>query len=819
MSKSLSNSTVANFAARCSTPHHVAQDHQIGEMRTRSLRTFKPSLVRTLVAALLVLTIFSSLAGAQQGNTAAAVPQIIQFNGQFSGTPSDASAAVPAGTVSITFTLYENEQGGTALWSETQNIQVDAQGHYAALLGSASPQGLPLNLFTTGQAHWLAVQPLVSAFAEQPRVLLVSAPYALKAGDAETIGGLPPSAFVLAPPSASSGSGTTSTSSSSGTGSPGSPGGPTGQPLKPPLSGTGTTNFVPLWTSSTNLGNSKLFQTGGLVGVGTTQPFFELDVAGHINTSLGYNIQSWPVVATPGSGGITQNFNIALGYQALNSVTSGGSDTASGAQALFSNTSGTFNTANGVDSLYSNTQGSYNTATGQGALYGNLVGNFNTATGYLALGLNTASDNTADGYEALYSNTTGTYNVATGHNTLYSNTTGSYNTAEGVGALYSNAGANDNTASGYHALYSNSAGTDNTASGFKALANNTAGYNTASGSQALYTNTTGAFNTASGYQALYTNNGSDNTAVGYVALNANTTGNDNTASGYSALSSNIGGSYNTASGDQALRGNTSGGNNTASGYSALSSNSSGSNNIGIGYFAGLNVAGGNSNNIEIGSQGVGTDSGAIRIGTPGTQTAFFAAGVSGVNVSGVPVLVTSSGQLGVASSSRSFKEDILDMGDASHDLMRLRPVTFRYKQAFDDGSKPIQYGLIAEEVAEVYPDLVARSADGQIETVKYQLLDPMLLNEVQRQQTEIADQKALVVEQQSGLKAQQALVLEQQNQLKSQQAEIRELASQVRTIQASLRSRHKPARPALASAQARPAARERDVASPASGGK
>ena len=138
----------------------------------------------------------------------------------------------------------------------------------------------------------------------------------------------------------------------------------------------------------------------------------------------------------------------------------------------------------------------------------------------------------------------------------------------------------------------------------------------------------------------------------------------------------------------------------------------------------------------LGNQGTSGDDHVIRIGDVQTQT--FIAGISGVNVSGVPVLVIKfSGQLGIASSSRRFKEEIRDMGDDSQGLLRLRPVTFRYKQSFPDGSKPIQYGLIAEEVAEVYPDLVARSADGQIETVKYQVLDSMLLNEVQRQQEEI----------------------------------------------------------------------------------
>ena len=130
----------------------------------------------------------------------------------------------------------------------------------------------------------------------------------------------------------------------------------------------------------------------------------------------------------------------------------------------------------------------------------------------------------------------------------------------------------------------------------------------------------------------------------------------------------------------------------------------------------------------------------IRVGTPGPHTRFFAAGVRGATTGtsdAVPVVIDSSGQLGTINSSRRFKEDIHDMGDASRGLMRLRPVTFRYKTPFDDGTKPIQYGLIAEEVADVYPDLVAHSADGQIETVKYQVLDAMLLNELQQQQAQI----------------------------------------------------------------------------------
>ena len=197
----------------------------------------------------------------------------------------------------------------------------------------------------------------------------------------------------------------------------------------------------------------------------------------------------------------------------------------------------------------------------------------------------------------------------------------------------------------------------------------------------------------------------------------------------------------TATGYDALDHNNGGNNNTAVGAGALPQNTMGSNNIAIGASAASNTTNDGSNNIDIGSIGGLSDSGAIRIGELFTQTSFFVAGVRGVTTgsnNAVPVLVDSHGQLGTVSSSRRFKEDIEDMGEASQDLMRLRPVTFRYKQPFADGSKPIQYGLIAEEVAEVYPDLVAHSADGKIETVKYQVLDSMLLNEVQRQQAEIS---------------------------------------------------------------------------------
>jgi hypothetical protein len=324
-----------------------------------------------------------------------------------------------------------------------------------------------------------------------------------------------------------------------------------------------------------------------------------------------------------------------------------------------------------------------------------------------------------------------------------SQTDAAENTAIGVSALTSITSGKANTAGGFQALQDNTTGSENTANGYVALEANTTGTtNTATGAGALEANTSGSNNTASGSFALQNNTtGQQNTASGMFSMQNNTLGTANTAAGYGALQNNTQGGLNTACGFGALALNTVGSNNTACGQGALERNTSGNGNIAIGSAAGSIVSGSNSNNIHIGSSGSPSDNATIRIGA--AQTSFFAAGVVGVttgNNNAVPVVVDSNGQLGTVSSSRRFKEDIDDMGEASQDLLRLRPVTFRYKKPFADGSKPIQYGLIAEEVAEVYPDLVAHSADGQVETVKYQVLDSMLLNEWQHEHRQIEQQ-------------------------------------------------------------------------------
>jgi hypothetical protein len=269
----------------------------------------------------------------------------------------------------------------------------------------------------------------------------------------------------------------------------------------------------------------------------------------------------------------------------------------------------------------------------------------------------------------------------------------------------------------------------NTACGEHALPQDTTGdQNSAFGLEALNSNTTGNSNTASGYLALNSNNGNYNTASGHSALRFNTTGDNNTASGSKALYSNTVGSSNTASGQGALEGNHNGSYNVANGVQALLHQTSGNYNVALGYQAGINLTTG-SNDIDLGNIGVAAESNTIRIGNT-SQKATFIAGISGVPITGTTVVVNGKGQLGVATSAERFKRNVSTMGNTSSALMKLRPVTFIYK---NDPSNTRQYGLIAEEVRQVYPELVTYDAQGKLESVRYEQLIAMLLNELQKE--------------------------------------------------------------------------------------
>ena len=335
--------------------------------------------------------------------------------------------------------------------------------------------------------------------------------------------------------------------------------------------------------------------------------------------------------------------------------------------------------------------------------------------------------NTAEGSNALQNLTTGVANTATGWRSLFANTAGNLNTAIGAGTLLLNTGDN-NTATGGGALLSNTTGVASTANG----------------AFALFSNTTGSGNTGSGYQALYSNQtGANNTACGYLALDINTAGNNNTALGAYALAAN-----------------------------------SGTNNIAIGYFAGQALTFG-SNNIAIGSDGGNGESGTIRIGKNSDQSATYIAGIAGqtVGAGGTTCYVDNDGKLGVFLSARRFKTDIADMGAASDTLLALRPVTFHFKPELDKAGIP-QFGLVAEEVEKVNPDLVTHDAKGDIYTVRYEAVSVMLLNEF------LKEHKAFLEEQRKVQKLEAALAAVNER-LKEQEAKVERVSAQIEITKAA----------------------------------
>ena len=302
------------------------------------------------------------------------------------------------------------------------------------------------------------------------------------------------------------------------------------------------------------------------------------------------------------------------------------------------------------------------------------------------------------------------------------------NTAEGEDALFNLTTGVDNAAIGFNALFNNTSGYANTATGERALSSNINGFqNTAAGANALLNNISGGGNTAVGYDALYVTTGDNNTAIGSYALFFNSTGDSNTAVGRFAMDGNQTGNLNTAIGGTALANNTSGSNNTAIGVDALFRNQAGSDNIAVGYSAGYAVRG--SNNIEIGNAGVPDDASHIRIGTKGVHLHTTVAGIYGVfGGDGIPVLVNSNGRLGTATSSARFKEAIEPMANSSEAILSLKPVSFRYKNELDSKGT-LQFGLVAEEVEKVAPELVSHDEQGQPYTVRYEAVNAMLLNE------------------------------------------------------------------------------------------
>lgn len=379
---------------------------------------------------------------------------------------------------------------------------------------------------------------------------------------------------------------------------------------------------------------------------------------------------------------------------------------------------------------------------------------------------------TAEGCNALNFLTTGAGNTGLGWYSLYVDTTGSYNTGVGAGALVLN-NADSNTAVGAAALLLNTAGTENVAVGTDAMVfNDSTGGNTAVGAFALFNNT-GPDNTAIGDRALFNNmTGDQNTAVGGAgccgaALQSNTTGRFNTAVGGGTLSSNTVGGDNTAVGPGALQSNVSGNENVAVGLNALNG-STGNNNVALGNLAGFAATTG-SNNIYIGNQMEGTagESNACYIGSIFGQT----------NNLGVPVFIDANSKLGTLTSSKRFKEDIQQMDTASEALFALKPVTFHYKKEIDPAGKS-QFGLVAEDVEKVNPDLVVRDKEGKPYSVRYDQVNAMLLNEFLKEHLAFVEEQRKVAQQQKEIDLLKA-------ELKGQRALIQKVSDKVELTQSA----------------------------------
>jgi Chaperone of endosialidase len=324
---------------------------------------------------------------------------------------------------------------------------------------------------------------------------------------------------------------------------------------------------------------------------------------------------------------------------------------------------------------------------------------------------------------------------------------------------------NGNTFLGEGALSANTTGANNTATGASALLNNTAGNdNTATGFYALQNNTTGT----------------DNTAIGGAALSRNTTANSNTATGGSALGLNTTGYRNTAIGNAALLRNLTGHGNTAIGFQALYQNRAGSNNVALGFNAGSNLGGGDGN-VCIGYNvlGVAGESNTTRISNIYSSLA-----------SARPVYINSDNKIGTLVSSRRFKEQIKPMDKASEAILALNPVTFRYKKEIEP-SGAMMFGLIAEDVAKVDSDLVTRNDKGEPETVRYEAVNAMLLNEFLKEHRTVQEQGRRIEERGRAIAQHEAEIHALASQVQKISDEVESLKSAPRVVTQSVNDQSK----------------------------
>ena len=646
----------------------------------------------TGILVLLGATLLGQAQQAASAATDAVVPTMVRFGGVL----TDENGKPLTGAVGVTFLLYKEQQGGPPLWMETQNVQPDKAGHYSVMLGATSSTGLPTDLFVQGEARWLGAQ--AQGQEEQPRVMLLSVPYALKAGDAATLGGLPASAFVLAAPNSYAAAAPMMTD---------------GEALAAPSSASplatsdvtttgGTANTFPLFTTATNIQNSILTQTGTTaINVGGK---LNLPALGTATSAAGFNSRPLDFVASAynGTAAVAQTFQWQA--EALNNDKTTATGTlsllyASGTATpeetgLKISSKGLFTFASGQTFPGTGTITGITTAAGSGLKGGGTTGTLslsipaagvtNAMLANPSLTVTAGSDLTGGGSVALGGSTTlnldttkvpllAAANTFTGNQTVDGNlsATGVVTGSEfqiGSNLFAFGTYATDNAFLGF-AGNSTTTGVYDTAIGESALAaNSTGNSNTAVGEGAMLANTSGNGNTAAGILALSANtgdangDGSDNTAIGNQSLLNNTTGNGNTGLGFFALRFNTTGNFNTALGYEAYMGADNLTNATAIGANAEVTES---NALVLGSINGVNGATSNTN-VGIGTtspaytldvHGTGNFTGLVNFASgqtfPGTGTitgVSASTGLSGGGTSGT-VTLTNIGILGVTAGT------------------------------------------------------------------------------------------------------------------------------------------------------------------------
>ena len=565
-------------------------------------------------------------------------------------------------------------------------------------------------------------------------------------------------------------------------------------------------------SNTTGFQNTFVGEAAGIDNTTGFQNIFLGNVAGLNNTTGSYDIY----IGTPGPSSGTESTTLRIGYPGnQNTAYIAGiySSTASGGVPVYINSNGQLGTSggsglvtsfNGRSGAVVPASGDYNFSLLGGTLggsqlsgpYSNAVTLSNSANVFYGDGSHLAGIVPGAGSPYYIQNST-SQQANSNFNISGNGTVGGALAALGAvdAGVYKIAGAQVLSATGstswntFLGLSTGQGGPYNTFLGYGAGGPNTGQSNTFVGAFAGASNTTGLANDFFGNGA-----GGGNTTGSYndfygtgAGGNGSNTGNDNDFFGFSSGFFNATGVRNAFYGYESGYHNTSGDSNAFYGDGAGQSNTTGSYNTFFGgYYNGLGNTTGNSN-IYIENDGTGTENNTIRIGTQGTlhgqQDVTFIAGIYGSTASGgVPVYINSNGQLGTSGSSLRFKEQVRDMDDSSSRLLKLRPVTFLYKPEYDKGERTLQYGLIAEEVAKVYPELVAYDNDRQPYTVKYQLLAPMLLNEVQKQYHRAEKQSEVMETQQQQIKEQGQEITSLKQQLQLQNAALQERLSRLEAL-------------------------------------